>query len=390
MRRRGFVVIIVIFVVFFGLINGYAGLRGWEWLHALAPNLNGWIFWTLLWLIGYSFVIGRFTAAYLPRPLVNLLTIVGAYWFAVLQYTIPFLLFIDLIRILNQWIGILPSSFMQDTQTVTYTGAAVFILVLIILLYGVWRARNPIVVRYEVDIPKHGGTHKELHIAVVSDTHVGTINGNRRLRHMVNMVNELKPDMVLIVGDLIDDDFHPFVTQKMPDQLKSLKSNLGTYSVLGNHEYIAGHLDEYAAELEKADVRLLVDETVQIEDSFYVIGRDDISGKSHHGRPRKPLSELVKELDPEKPLILMDHQPYRLEEALKAGIDLQLSGHTHRGQMYPYHYITRKTYELDWGYLYKESMHVIVSSGFGTWGPPIRVGNNPEVVSVKVRFTGQK
>jgi predicted MPP superfamily phosphohydrolase len=386
--RRGFAITMIIFVIFFGLVNGYVGWRSWQWVQALAPNWNSWAFWVPFWLIGYSFLIGRFTASYLPRPLVSLLTVVGAYWLAILQYSIPVLLVIDLGRILNGWIGFIPASTMRDSRTIQMVGLVVFLVVLIIVLYGVWRARNPVVSRYEVSIPKNGGQHKDLHIIMVSDTHVGMINGNRRLRHMVRMVNELEPDLILLAGDVIDDDFHPFVAQRMPDQLKELKSRLGTYSVLGNHEYIAGHLDEYRTELERVGVRLLVDESALVDHSFYVIGRDDLSGKSDHGQPRKPVNELLQGLDPTKPFILMDHQPYRLEEALKAGIDLQVSGHTHRGQMYPYHHITQKTYELDWGYLYKETMHVIVSSGFGTWGPPIRVGNRPEVVSVKVRFTG--
>lgn len=377
---------IAVFVLFFGLINGYAGWRSWQWVQALAPNWNSWAFWIPFWLIGYSFLIGRFTAAHLPRALVSLLSIIGAYWLAILQYSIPLLLVIDIGRILNRWMGFIPDTKMQDIESIQVVGWIVSVLVFIIVLYGVWRARNPVVIRYVVSIPKSGGKHKELHMVMVSDTHVGTINGISRLQHMVKMVNGLEPDLILLVGDLIDDDFHPFVAQRMPEQLKALKSRLGIYSVLGNHEYIAGHLDEYREQLSNAGIRLLVDESLQIDDSFYVIGRDDISGKSYHGRPRKPIQELLQGLDTAKPFLLMDHQPYRLEEAQKASIDLQVSGHTHRGQMFPYHYITRKTYEVDWGYLYKETMHVIVSSGFGTWGPPIRVGNRPEVVSVKIHF----
>jgi predicted MPP superfamily phosphohydrolase len=386
--RKGFAIMIAIFVIFFGLVNGYMGLRSWQWVQAFAPDWSSWAFWIPFGLLGYSFLIGRFTANYLPRRLVNWLTVIGAYWLAILQYTIPLLMIMDIGRILNWQFGLIPEATLHNVQTIQMAGGVVFLLVLCILFYGVWRARNAVVIRYEVMIPKNGGKHSELHVVLVSDTHVGTINGNLRIQHMVKMVNELEPDLILLAGDLIDDDFHPFISQRMADQLKALKSRLGTYSVLGNHEYIAGHLDEYRDELEHAGIRLLIDEAVQIDDSFYVIGRDDLSGKAYHGRPRKPLNEMLQGLDSDKPFILMDHQPYRLDEAQQSGIDLQVSGHTHRGQMYPYHYITRKTYEVDWGYLIKETTHIIVSSGFGTWGPPIRVGNRPEVVSVKVRFTG--
>lgn len=123
-----------------------------------------------------------------------------------------------------------------------------------------------------------------------------------------------------------------------------------------------------------------------MDDSFYIIGRDDLSGKRHNGHPRKPLGELLESLDRSLPLIVMDHQPARLEEAEAAGIDLQVSGHTHRGQMFPNHLVTRRTWELDWGYLRKGATQIIVSLGFGTWGPPVRIGNTPEVVSIRVRF----
>ncbi|HLO04923.1 MAG TPA: metallophosphoesterase, partial [Symbiobacteriaceae bacterium] len=121
----------------------------------------------------------------------------------------------------------------------------------------------------------------------------------------------------------------------------------------------------------------------------YIIGRDDWSGQSRWGRPRKPLTEIIQGVDPALPLILMDHQPNRLNEAQAAGIDLLVCGHTHRGQMFPNHLLTRRVFEIDWGHLKKGALHVIVSLGFGTWGPPVRIGNRPEVVSIRVRFTGE-
>ncbi|HWI62014.1 MAG TPA: metallophosphoesterase, partial [Symbiobacteriaceae bacterium] len=152
--------------------------------------------------------------------------------------------------------------------------------------------------------------------------------------------------------------------------------------------YIAGHIAEYRREMARAGIRVLVDEAVLVDDSFYVIGRDDISAGGFGGRRRAGLPAVLESVDRSRPLVLMDHQPYRLEEAEQAGIDLQVSGHTHRGQMFPNHLITRRIFEVDWGYLEKGALHVIVSLGFGTWGPPVRIGNRPEVVSIRVRFEG--
>ena len=91
-------------------------------------------------------------------------------------------------------------------------------------------------------------------------------------------------------------------------------------------------------------------------------------------------------VDKSLPIILMDHQPFKLDEAVRNGVDVQLSGHTHHGQLWPFHFITKKVYELSWGYKLKGNTHVYVSSGVGTWGPPVRTGNRPEIVHLRLRF----
>jgi predicted MPP superfamily phosphohydrolase len=193
---------------------------------------------------------------------------------------------------------------------------------------------------------------------------------------------------VIHAGDLIDDEVANFVQERMADELKRLRPRLGSYIVLGNHDYPAGYTPEYRALLASAGVQLLLDEYVKVDDSFYIIGRDDWSGQSRGGRPRKPLAAILQGTDPALPRILIDHQPNRLNEAAEAGVDLLVCGHTHRGQMFPNQYLTRKVFEIDWGHLQKGALHVIVSLGFGTWGPPVRIGNRPEVVSIRVRFIG--
>jgi predicted MPP superfamily phosphohydrolase len=174
----------------------------------------------------------------------------------------------------------------------------------------------------------------------------------------------------------------------MTEVLKKFSAPLGIHAIPGNHEYIGGHLGEFSEYLRDAGIDIHVDRADLIAGSFYLIGRDDRSGMRFSGSPRKALFELTSGLDPALPLILMDHQPYLLEEAEKEGIDLQVSGHTHKGQIWPGSLITKRIYELDYGYLLKGKSHFIVSSGFGTWGPPIRIGNRPEIVMIKVKFTG--
>lgn len=138
--------------------------------------------------------------------------------------------------------------------------------------------------------------------------------------------------------------------------------------------------------LEGAGVNVLRDRWLKVAGSFYVIGRDESSKARFTGEKRLDLQDLLKGVDNSLPLILLDHVPSQLQEAQAQGIDLQLSGHTHRGQLFPNQFITSKIFEDDWGLLRKGNYQIIVSSGFGTWGPPIRVGNKPEIVDITMRF----
>ncbi|MGO4274331.1 metallophosphoesterase, partial [Paenibacillus sp. TAF58] len=131
------------------------------------------------------------------------------------------------------------------------------------------------------------------------------------------------------------------------------------------------------------------DETVHVKERLYIVGRKD---KAAERTPdgREALAALLEGTDSKQPIIVMDHQPYHLDKAADAGADVMLSGHTHRGQMAPNHLITRRLFELDWGYLRKGNLHAIVSSGFGTWGPPIRLGSRSEIIELTIHFKSNK
>jgi predicted MPP superfamily phosphohydrolase len=272
-----------------------------------------------------------------------------------------------------------------DTAFVT-VGTTAFVLLAAILIRGTWNAWTPIIRPYRLTIPKKAGSFDKLRIGVASDIHLGTVVGNRHLERLVRHMEEMKPDLILLPGDVIDDSIHPFIHRNMAATMGKLKAPLGIYAVLGNHEYIGGHINQFVAEMNSIGIQVLQDETILIQDSFYVIGRKDLSAKHSDPEGRLPISELITNLDTAKPLILMDHQPSDLEQASLNGIDLSLSGHTHRGQMAPNHLITRRIFELDWGYKLKGSLHAIVSSGFGLWGPPIRLGSRSEIIQIDLVF----
>jgi len=172
------------------------------------------------------------------------------------------------------------------------------------------------------------------------------------------------------------------ILENMQEEINRLQAPLGLYMCLGNHEYLSG-IEPVMEFLQKTQIRLLIDQAVSIENSFWVIGRDDIS---HGNSPRQSLETLISQTNPEQPLILLDHQPWHPDEAAGNGIDLQFFGHTHYGQILPLNYIVKRIFTIGYGYKKIEDTHIYVSSGLGLWGPPCRIGTQSEIVVFDVRF----
>lgn len=373
----------VIFIIYGGL-NYYIGLRGWQALFSFVPFLVPKVYWPVFWLLSLSYLFSRFSQKILPKILYEGMTLVGAYWLAFMWYFLLVITVLDLLRLIDHFLRLVPVEIKRSLNPVL--GFIVFILVVGIVSYGAWNARHPRVNHYDLSIPKQAGSLKQLHVVMVSDIHLGTIVHNDHLTKMVNTVNQLKPDLVLFAGDVFDENIESSNKQQVSDNFRKLSAPYGVFAVLGNHEYIGGNAEEAIKYLGDAGVKVLRDSSQEIAGSFYLMGRDDRSSERVNRVKRKSLTTLMEGVDRSLPIILMDHQPSQLEEPAEQGVDLQLSGHTHAGQMFPIQFITHRIFEDDWGYLRKGNFQLIVSSGYGTWGPPIRVGNTPEIVDITIKF----
>jgi uncharacterized protein len=188
-----------------------------------------------------------------------------------------------------------------------------------------------------------------------------------------------------MAGDVLDEDVVPVITQNLGDSLCKLNSSMGIYACPGNHEYIGGG-EPSIKYLEEHGIIVLRDADTLINDAFYIVGREDRHARFQKKKKRKSIDELLENIDTSKPVILLDHQPYDLDSIVDTGVDFQISGHTHHGQMWPFGYITNKIFEVSRGYKKKGSTHFWISTGFGTWGPPIRTGNRPEVMLFTLKF----
>ena len=384
MRKINFAIFFSIALSIYALINYYIFIREWE----AGGFQSTWrtVYVAAFLLLSLSFIAGRMLERVSLSWLSSTLVLLGSFWLAAMVYFLLFAFAIDIIRLLNFIVPFFPPFLTANPeQTKELTSFAVIAVVVIIVLGGYINARTPIIKTLEMTIPKNGRTMKSLNIAVASDIHLGTIVCKSKLERIVARINSLSPDLVLLPGDVVDEDIGPVIRNNLGETLRKIQSKYGVIAITGNHEYIGG-VEPACRYLVDHGITMLRDASVKIADGVYVVGREDISIRGFTGKTRKPLPELMAEIDKSYPIILMDHQPFRLEEAEVNGADLQLSGHTHHGQLWPFNFITKKVYELSWGYKKRGNTHYYVSCGVGTWGPPIRTGNRPEIINIKLKF----
>ena len=377
-----FIRFFTVFLIVYTGANFYAGWRFFQAFYVIIGQYSA-IYWAFYLLLALTPFIARIGKKYFAGPINDILAVAGGYWLAAIYYFVLLWGFADLSRLLLRFI--VPSSPLIR-QAPLYWGTGFIVLVAVLFVYGTYNARQPHNVHYDIAVHKKVPGLSELHAVMIADIHLGSIVGNDRLLSLVNRINELNPDIVFFAGDTIDEDVRIFVEQKMPEVIVKLHPKYGTYAVLGNHEYIGGNSQLAVQYLEEAGVKVLLDRYIKVNDQFYIIGRDDRASLAVKGRRRLELCRLMKGVDKNLPVILLDHQPYHLDEGEKNGVDLQLSGHTHHGQFFPNNLITAQVYEQDWGYLKKGEYQAIVSCGFGTWGPPIRIGSYPEIIDITISF----
>jgi predicted MPP superfamily phosphohydrolase len=311
----------------------------------------------------------------------------GISWVVILIYSFVFFVSIDIIRFIARFIRPLNLFMSNNSRTlILLSGILLIFIIICVFVIGIKMANTPKVTSYEVVIPKKIQGMNSMKIVFASDIHLGMSIGRERLKEMIDKINSLNPNLVLLGGDIIDGDAVPFIKESMGEEFKRLKPDLGLYGILGNHEYYGRSLQENITALKDSGINMLIDEKVLINEAFYIIGRDDRSGNRNPERKRKSLSELMKDINYDKPIILLDHQPFELIDASSNFVDLQLSGHTHNGQFWPINLITKSIYEIDWGQKIKDKTNIIVSCGAGTWGPQIRLGSYSEIVEINIKF----
>ena len=363
-RTHTFIIFFSIVIVLYGLINTYIYVRG---LHAIpsVSSLRQW-YTIVFWFLALSYFAARLIERIALSWITDGLVWIGSYWLGAMAYFVVILLVIDVLRLANYFIPFFPAIITQNYQQAKYITALVVAGIVLLTVVGArLNQMSPQIKTLELTIHKKSPI-SGLNIAMISDVHLGTIICNSHFTRIVEKINSLDPDIVLFAGDLVDEDIEPVIRQNLGETLRQIKSRYGIFAVTGNHEYIGG-VEAACKYLTEHGVVMLRDSVVKVADAFTLVGREDISARQFGSHQRKPLGDLMKAVDKNLPIILMDHQPVHLNEAAEQGVDMQFSGHTHNGQLWPFNYIADAVYEVSWGYKQKGNTHIYVSCGVGTW-----------------------
>ena len=269
----------------------------------------------------------------------------------------------------------------KQTRTIQLQQYSGYALTALLLSIGYYQYSNPKETVVDIAINKTiEGSKKTIKVVGISDVHLGYGTNKAQLDAYVKQINELKPDLILISGDLIDNDLYPVYLQNMQQELNQLNAPLGTYFALGNHEYISG-VEASKKFLKETSIQLLQDAVHTLSNGIQLIGRDDAS--QHN---RKSLTSLMQGIDPNKPILLLDHQPKDLAAAKQHKVDFQFSGHTHKGQIWPVSLLVDQLFEVSYGLQSTDDTNIYVSSGLSLWGPPFRIGTRSEFVVFNLTF----
>lgn len=380
------IIILILIMLLYVSLSFYIGKENFITFSSLNPNINATLYWILFWLIAFSYIIGLLLSTFFKGKISNIFLNIGFFWIGLFYYFLLVTFILDIIKLFIFNFNLISKSSAFYNMINHYNSLISLIIVCSIIIYGAYVGTKRVVTTYKITIDKKASKLSNLNIAMVSDIHLGTGFGKRSLEKMVFNINLLKPDIIFICGDLIDENTPETLKKEISGVLKNLASKYGTFAVLGNHEYGAGNVEDTIKNLSLGNVTLLKDEFLKIDNGFYLIGRDDFSSEKKSLEVRNDISSILNNCDTNLPLIVLDHQPVRIDDKEKEKIDLQLSGHTHHGQFFPNNLITKIIFDNSYGYLRDKNYQLIVSSGYGTWGPLIRVATKCEIVNIKVNF----
>ena len=376
------------FAIFFPvvtLVYGAAHYYIYSWFVRLARpsrTVRRILLYLFIFLVA-SFPAGKILGWHNFNAINYLLNLIAAVWMGHAFYMFLFALGSDLLINLAKVIGF--GQTMSARNPLFYKRALVASVAGTVLIIGGWalyEARKFRVTRLEIPLAGLPPELEGFSIVQASDIHYGMLTRNQELSRILSRVNDLQPDVVAITGDLVDESVSHMEEMRIP--LSRIKSRQGVFAVTGNHEYYAG-VERAVAIMKAANIRVLRNEALVLPGGLQILGIDDPTGSRRMKEPTPDFERLIASIDPQKPCILLYHQPIGFEKTASVGIGLQLSGHTHGGQLFPVIYISKMIYPRTPGLHKFANSYLYVSWGVGTWGPPMRFRAPPELVYIRLR-----
>lgn len=282
------------------------------------------------------------------------------------------------------------------------TNVTVVSFTILMSVYGIVNAQNLKVTTYDVTVDK-SSKQDELNVVLIADLHLGYSVGVKQMERMVNKINELQPDVVVVAGDIFDNEFSAIYNPvRLAEILRGINSKYGVYAVYGNHDIeediLCGftfsdddvtqvtsikEMDDF---IENCGFTFLYDEAILINDDFYIYGRPDEERPNFGNDSRLEAEKITEGLDLSKLIICVDHEPHDQKKLSAAGVDVDLNGHTHAGQLFPGNIIINFFWDIAYGYKNFDGMHNIVTSGVGLFGPNMRTFTKAEIAQVKIHL----
>lgn len=384
-------------------VSSYMMFRFFYWMKHCNHRFN-WLRFKVPFAVVYLFMaLSPVIAFLLPKSAVAIvIRRISTYWIGIMLYSLLYVVLFDLLRLIAKHTK-LKNTLLFSRGSVISIGSVVVACAVATCLYGIFNARNIKVNEYSVTVNKSCGSDKHLKAVLVADLHMGYAIGVDHITNMVEKINQQDADIVIIAGDIFDNSYDGMDDPEgIKAQLKSIKSKYGVYAVYGNHDIdekiLMGftfdwggkqlHSEKMTNFIKECDIKLINDESVLINDEFYLVGRRDTDKPGTEDGTRAEISELTKDLDKTKPIFVLSHEPDELQKTADAGADIDFSGHTHDGQLFPGNLTIGLFWENPCGMIKKDNMYSIVTSGVGVYGTFMRVGTDAEICSVYIDFAG--
>ena len=384
-------------------VSSYMMFRFFYWMKHCNHRFN-WLRFKVPFAVVYLFMaLSPVIAFLLPKSAVAIvIRRISTYWIGIMLYSLLYVVLFDLLRLIAKHTK-LKNTLLFSRGSVISIGSVVVACAVATCLYGIFNARNIKVNEYSVTVNKSCGSDKHLKAVLVADLHMGYAIGVDHITNMVEKINQQDADSGIIAGDIFDNSYDGMDDPEgIKAQLKSIKSKYGVYAVYGNHDIdekiLMGftfdwggkqlHSEKMTNFMKECNIKLINDESVLINDEFYLVGRRDTDKPGTEDGTRAEISELTKDLDKTKPIFVLSHEPDELQKTADAGADIDFSGHTHDGQLFPGNLTIGLFWENPCGMIKKDNMYSIVTSGVGVYGTFMRVGTDAEICSVDIDFAG--